>query len=449
MRLDELSRQGVWWLCVPLIVFGLSTAANARDPFSQEVQIAAKKVRSVMEAFDHETVTVKEFRDKTTFGSPILLGIKELLTRELEQGGGVVDSGGQVSVSGELSIAKNLDSEFPDAKALRIVFTIADRFGENLDSSDGLFTIGDGDKASSDFKLEDGSFDQTITSPEASLIGFGGTADLDGYGERERDSLKPLLDGLDDPTAVILDGVIAKASVRSPFGVRIKSSGNYKALRRVAGQPFVNLNQGEVFSVEILNLSDKLALGTLSVDGLNSFYRSDSPDSHGDSWVLRPSKTAFIPGFYVNRKKALGFTATTYADSDRAALGLSEEPVGAITVVINDGMEQTRKVEVPITRHRTESYTVTLPDGTTEVRTRSVPYTEMRTQSYTVNVPVQQTRTESYTVQVPGLASGGNQEPVYVKGGAPIPTNVGAPVAVTEGSLRAVITIRYRHPASR
>jgi hypothetical protein len=414
-------------IAMALIAVAGWNAAFGEDALRQGVEGAARKIAAVAKQAGAESVTVIAVEDGTTLGSTATGGVERLLKDSLAKSITVKETRGAIGIKARLLAVKG---EFGD-RALRIEFRLTDAFGDEVSSFDGEYLIpkvadtpvddktvlGKDGKLKEKIGVQKGTVPHDINDAAALWTAFGVNGQTGVLGE----NFKTNEELLKSPDVFIAGGNAAKTSQKSPFSVRILVDGAAKPLRMVDGQPFVDLKPGERFSVDVVNEGTQFVATQVMIDGLNSFYFSETPKAHGDTWILPPSDREGVSrlqmeGWYKRRGVADKFVATTYDESKRKQAGLDAAPIGGVTVLFRGAQLRQPKSKEPI-----------------------------RTESVQVEVPREGGGTAKVTVQVaqPGATQG-----VFIGGGGDVAQREGDPTKYEPApyDLQASITIRYRHP---
>lgn len=420
-------------LCGLLLYFGLCSRAHATDQVRDSINLAADKIAMIMKQHNLTTATVLRVEDKTTLGSTILSGIEVMLKDALRKKNLLKDSAGQIGIRAEVLAVKST-AEFAAAndRQLRINFKITDTGGEELTTFDGTYYLTQADQnaptdnsvVGKDNKLKEkvpvnkGTIPADLPGNDVILTAFGGnSSQYRDPAEGGNPAAPSNLDLLTKPTGVIVQETFAKMNAQSPFHVGVVVAGKRKPLRMVDGSPFVDLAMGEKFQIELFSASDTPVAAQVTIDGLNTFYNSQIPQKHGDSWILPAARPNIkvtpitITGWYKNVGVADAFLATSYSQSKRKELGLGEEPIGAITVLFSN-TEDTSQALPP----KYERATKVLPgeDGTN--------------------------KTYAYTQKVEQFGS------IYIGGGGNTKQAQGDVSKLKPADPIGTVTIRYRHP---
>jgi hypothetical protein len=418
-----------------VLITGLCSPALATDQLRESINSAADKIALIMKQHRLETATVLRVEDKTTLGATVLSGIEVMLKDALKKKSLLKDTAGQIGIRAEV-LAVKTTAEFASAndRQLRINFKITDTGGEELTTFDGTYYLTQADQnaptdnsvVGKDNKLKEkvtvnkGTLPADLPGNDVILTAFGGNSsqfrdpDATAGGNPAPPSN---LDLLTKPTGVIVQDVFAKMNAQSPFQVGVIVNAKRKPLRMVDGSPFVDLTMGEKFQIELLNAGDAPVAAQIMIDGLNTFYNSQIPQKHGDSWILqaaRPNVKAqplVITGWYKNVGLADSFLATSFSQSKRKELGLGEEPIGAITVLFSN----------------TEDTSQALPPKY-EAATKVLPGEDGQNKTYSYRLKVEQ--------------FGG----VYIGGGGTTRQVQGDVSKLKPADAIGTVTIRYRHP---
>jgi hypothetical protein len=379
--------------------------ADAADPLREGVAEAARKILAVMEQQNVDSVSIIGLEDRTGNGVAVGPGLERMLKDSL--GASFKETGGRINLRMIVKTPAN------DAAGLtmRVEFLLTDRRGEDVARFDDSF------------RKESVPLD--ISSPSAVLASFGKTGPVESG-----QPLRPHV--FDEAHGSIEDGNAAKMSEDSPYAVRILTpEGQPLPLTATPQQhPFVNLPPGRRFMVEVINGADIPIAATISLDGLNSFYKSRGPSQHGDSWIIPgigqsgSPRRHLLKGWWVDNGTADAFLATTFENSERSKMGLDRTLIGAVSVVISKAIPQNARTEE---RQEEISHTVTRKQRIEKRRPDGSTFTEF--------VEVPETRTRAITKEI-YIGSGGVIDVTKV------PTSrllVGKPIGV--------ITIRYRDPS--
>lgn len=425
-RGDEPMRT-VTRIAMVLMALGFLGTVSAEDALRQGVEGAAKKIAAVAKQAGAESVTVIAVEDGTTLGATATGGVERLLKDALAKNITVKDARGAIGIKARLLAAKG---EFGD-RALRMEFRLTDAFGDEVSSFDGEYLVpkvpdspvddktvlGKDGKLKEKVDVKKGTLPYDINDPAALWTAFG----INGQTSVIGGDFKSNEDLLKNPDVFIAGGNTAKTSQKSPFGLRILVDGAPKPLRIVDGQPFVDLKHGERFSVDVVNEGDQFVAVQVMIDGLNSFYFSETPKAHGDTWILPASDREGISrlqmeGWYKRRGVADKFVATSYNESKRKQAGLDAAPIGGITVLFRGAQLRQPKPK------------------------------DYGTQPMQFEVPREGGGTATITVQVPQVGAGAPD--VFIGGGGNVAQREGDPSKYEPipYDLRASITIRYRHP---
>jgi len=326
---------------------------HAEDPFRPAVNAAAAKLLAIMDQRDLKTVTVRGIEDTTTFQASGSVGIERMLNDVLKSSGRLKESGGALGVLGRISAPKSsLPSQ--SGRRLRIEFKLSDSFGDELMTVDGEYLIAQQDANRVDdntvmgldnrlkqrLEVRDGSFKQDFESRNALQVALGSNGPIERFGSDDQ--------LIQNPQSAITSGVIARLSPESRYGVQIISQGRPKLLREVEGLPFVDFQRGESFKIRMQNSDPYPIAVTVTLDGLNSFYFSKTPQQHGTSWIIPGAKSPQRPsvldleGWYVQRGVAEKFLATAYESSRLKEAGQSKTPVGGISVLIQSAVPRAK-----------------------------------------------------------------------------------------------------------
>ena len=103
-------------------------------------------------------------------------------------------------------------------------------------------------------------------------------------------------------------GSVVKPTATSPFGIEIlvknPASGQYMArgTRIQGGQPFIQLNKGDIYSVRLYNNSKEAAAVELVLDGLGTLALNENVHLREGRYIILPGESAEIKGWSVNNE---------------------------------------------------------------------------------------------------------------------------------------------------
>lgn len=427
-----------------------SAAAVAADPLREGVTDAARKILAVMRQQDADSISILGVEDTTGNGVAVGPGLETMLKDSL--GDAFKPRGGKVNVRMRVRTPANDTAGL----TMRVDFELTNNRGDDLSSVEGVF------------RREVIPMD--IGSPAMILTGFGKTGEVapvaEGGNALQGGVLTP--EAFDNAKGIITGGNAARLNEWSPYAVRILSpNGQPLPLEVTAeGYPFVDLPTNARFMVEVVNEDSAPIATTVSLDGLNTFYKSRAPSRHSDSYIIpgvvqeNLRRGSVIKGWWLDNGRVDSFLATTFENSERRSAGFDRSLIGAISVVISTAMPKDAKVDRQILREeRTRTYTVTkqIPETKTrsvnitkfktEIRTSDdglersvhVPYTETVEQTYTVMVPHAEEKTSTYTVAV--------VQEKYIGSGGEIDVRKVPTSDLVVGRPIGVISIRYRDPS--
>ncbi len=449
-----LYRLGLAFVCA----LSLAQLASGEDELRKAVDSITKRTIQLMDERGLKSLTILGVEDGTTYGATAASGIERMLKDQFAAAGRLKDSFGDVGLRGRILTAKQSNPKPPpeveaepapeaeavstslgfvfttssdfvqegkadvveDSRKLKIELVLTDMDGEALTTLDGEYfldrldqdSVNDNTRLGRDGRKKDplliksGKYSEEIEAPEAILMAFGAN------GEVNSKTLKA-------PQSVISNGNVAKVSKESLFGVRISTRKGVRPLRMVDGRPFVDLEKGEEFAIEVLSSAKEHVSAMFAVDGLNTFYFSKTPKIHGSSWIISPSSTAgqatklALEGWYVRQGIADKFVATDFANSKRKSANLGETPIGAISVLFSSAIHLK---DIERTEKRTEKVKVLSVDGE-EVETEIV---------------------QDQKVVVPNI---------YIGGSGEVKQHEGGPASYKPNKPLEIVTIRYRHPS--
>ena len=119
--------------------------------------------------------------------------------------------------------------------------------------------------------LQDGEFEAAIFDEEAIVHGAGVSAVLppDELPMDREARLKDILSGRDE--AARIAGSQIRASAGSPYAIEVLVNGSGRAASMVDGLPFVKLAKDDIYTVRLVNDSDRDAAVKLTIDGVSCF----------------------------------------------------------------------------------------------------------------------------------------------------------------------------------
>lgn len=178
------------------------------------------------------------------------------------------------------------------------------------------------DEKSSDYKLvvslemmEKGSYqslmkyslDVELKAPELIAKLTGMTTQISGATNQQRlVSLNRAIEAPKPPDGNA--GSVVKPAPDSDFGMEIlvknREDGQYMArgTRIQGGQPFIQLNKGDVYSVRLYNHSKEPAAVELLLDGLSTLALNDDKNLREGRYILLPGETTEIKAWTVNNE---------------------------------------------------------------------------------------------------------------------------------------------------
>jgi hypothetical protein len=163
--------------------------------------------------------------------------------------------------------------------------------------------------------------------------------------ELERD--KDLRNAFTAPN-IDIKGAVIRSDAGRPYALEILVEGKPREAKPKKGLAFVPIQQGEAYTVRLINDSDLEAAVQLRIDGLSMFAFSElrQPEKIRDDKgrlldnpkkgeplysviIVGPKSKADIPGWHVNNKKSDSFLVTEFAKSGAALL----KPTGGIGTI--------------------------------------------------------------------------------------------------------------------
>lgn len=429
----------------------------AGDHLRAGIGEATQKIVSVMQQQGFKSATILSINDETTLDSPGLSGIAEMLRASLtSQHVEVLEKQGDLGIAVSLNAPK--EGEFGD-RFLRLQIKLRNRFGDEIPELEGDFLVPqlegsnfvdddtvlgpDGKLQQNITNFDNGSFSHDLKKPDASLISWG----LNGKLPPRAELNTPIEHLMQNPTTVIVGGNSAKMERSSPLTVRIVGENGPKSLRMVDGVPFVDFDAEEKFSIEVSNSGRNIVAATICVDGLNTFYFSETPQEHGTSWMIPGTKNEsraarlLLEGWYKQKGIAEKFIATTYERSKRKEAGMSKTPTGGLTILFHEAIKKADYVALPPKNPKlvdTDGVGVPKVGG---------GYAIVSLKNGSVESISDVTETITKTVQVPYTVTVRTE--VYIGGAEEVEQQEGAPSEYVpdDAAVIGAITIRYRHPS--
>lgn len=149
-----------------------------------------------------------------------------------------------------------------------------------------------------------------------------------------KEKQEEIVDQVKKPRVVII-GDQTRSSKDSKFGIEVRvvepRGSKGRTPKIVNKKSFVDLELGEEYEVVLHNRADFMAAVSLNIDGVNIFV--DAKDAAKKSKIiLRPGKSARIPGWYITASKSKAFLISGYEDSVAKRVG-STLKVGTISAV--------------------------------------------------------------------------------------------------------------------
>jgi hypothetical protein len=317
-----------------------SGSANAHDPLRCEIKVLAEKLRNTFAGQRVMEVSIGEVAPvQPEFPVESATAIRAYLVEELQRVHIQVklraSTGLTVKYRGKAEPLK----EDRERKRLVVEMTcvVTTVSGDNTSSLDVCYTI---------------------TNQEAVLHILGPTTYLfkepaTGKAERETASAQQAVLSFKKPTAP-LDGSIALASEKAPFGMEILVDDKPLTPRVEEGFAFVPLQRNQSYAIRLVNRSDLEVAVRLSVDGFNVFAFSEMRHKDGefkgaplyDMILIGPKDSVTVQGWHKNNEISARFKITEYAETAAARMNKATD-LGTITATFCAAWEKTRPADEP------------------------------------------------------------------------------------------------------
>jgi hypothetical protein len=183
---------------------------------------------------------------------------------------------------------------------------------------------------------------KVVRLPEADFVGIkSGSADLDSdlvalFGDtvvlNTGEDSKPPMDS-DVVTAVATTSPktnIATKVAKSPYRIEVLVDGKAKAIHPLGKNLYVAANRDEVFSIKLVNDTDRRVAVALFIDGLNTLGRKRELPSEARKWIVNANSSATIAGWQVDESKAKQLVFVGEEESLAARMHYTDE-IGIIT----------------------------------------------------------------------------------------------------------------------
>jgi hypothetical protein len=444
-------------------VLALALIRNCQaDQLQAGIDQIVRRVVGVLDTRQLKTVKVLEVANRSKLSPTGLAGIKQrlidTLTKQRRYSSDSADLGLKVEVSdvtqyqvSGLSLAIEMDDAFGNAlPAYNRTYYMTQEGQEWYDVIPGRTVWGRNNRFKEPVDLNDGKivYDQFDSEDFLSVYGGNGVHLVRfndnqapngisaGFGDRQREDPAEILR---TPSFHFSENAGLGSSPNSPYRLQVVVNGVPRSIRELDEAPFIDLAMDEKYQLWFTNASSETVAIRFTIDGLNSFYFSEVPGKHpSNAWIVPAGMTLKLTGWF---KKLTGqglaeaeeFVTSSFAKSARREAGLTEEPIGGITVAVleavpkglNFGGRPQFDASVP---QIVENTRMKNEDGNTVVVPIRKPY-----------IPYGVAPAASRPVRA--------GTDIYTGRGLKTQQVAGANQALTPGTLLEVLTVRYRHPA--
>ena len=297
-------RQAATLLLLSALVLIPRTAPDAGN-LQRELGVVAKEIAKIVRGMDDDSVSIGEFRAPPQLSASAGPAIAQILSDEIKKSGLNVRNRAKLGIEGKY---RDVIDDSTKRLAAQIQVSVVDRAGKEV------------------FSIDRGVFgDATL----ASL--FGVTAEVPPQlDDKSRDEKMQL--AIDKPS-INLRGARISPSPESPYGVEImiKTGNNYESRQpsQEDGLAFVPIRRDEIYAVRLYNDSPYEAAVTLTIDGLNVFAFSKSPNY--TQWIIPPKTPSMIIGWHITNQGSDLFQVTEYSKSAAAVKMPNSAKLGTIT----------------------------------------------------------------------------------------------------------------------
>lgn len=292
------------------------------EEFRPAIETISNGVAKLLKSRRQSQITVGTISGPPTLGAAAQSGFRQMFIEELGRLGIRTAKLGTIGLSGEYRLAKAT----PEALTTQIQFEVklVDSSGQiltDLASTVDVNSLAGNSKIKPSGELVVNAF----TTPEATALALGLTADLDGYqadinrGEYlSRDMVQTMLSR---QTAHIMGSNQLRASKTSPYGLQVLVNGQPQPLQLENGRVFVELTKNDVFTLKLVNDSNLTIAGFFTLDGVNSFAFSEVQEQGRPKyakWIISPQQSFDLQGWHKNNNNVLQFKVTDFAESAAA-----------------------------------------------------------------------------------------------------------------------------------
>jgi hypothetical protein len=337
-------------LWLTLLVAVLVAPVRGSETFEQAIRSTGYDVAEYLKQHQARSV-VPRFEGLPTMpgggGAAYVEVLKDSLARQDVQ----ISSRADHAVVSRLELVTDLRGE----KSMQLVSTIRDKDGKDVHEIRAFPHITDGKELA-----------ETVGVP----VHFGPAKN----GDARRASFLKNLERATYFTAA--DGYQVASWERGPYRMAIEVNGEPRPFHNQDGLPFTYLNEGETYTLTLINDSNAEAAVEVKVDGLNVFHFSDPSDVRPDGskyryWIVAPRRKLVVKGWQKTASTASEFHVTPLEEGAAAQAGIPLDNVGLETATFYASWPQNRRqpgdepaverrVDAPVTTSRV----IQLPDGT-------------------------------------------------------------------------------------
>lgn len=339
--------------CVALlaVICGATPAPAKEADLRQELRTVARSVTKLLTARGQNSIAIGQLTGPPNFPSSAGSGLLQTLTEEFSELGIAVKKRANYGLKCEFSATKvrrpDPKNSFRRIAVLAVKFrgSVVDEFGEIVTD----FNL-NGDVAEQQIDIDNGEFSKEIEGEENFVQLIGSTVNLpasDLPAERAERLQQSLVDPENSANIHIAGQTQLFAGQDSPYGIQLLSgpapkSGNAKVaptpIKLEDGLPHVQLDQGDVYQVRLINNSNFDAAVKLTIDGLSVFSFSEVKHTSGPRkgeprysvYIVRPHSTLTVMGWHLSNELVASFLVTSYEESAAARLG-HESNLGTVT----------------------------------------------------------------------------------------------------------------------
>ena len=355
-------RKSVLTVLTVCLLSGSGQAGSIREGTMEEfrpaVVVIAKGVAKVLKSRKEESITVGVFTGPEGLGTAAGAGLKQLVIEELNRLDVQVSKmGTSLGLTGKYLLAQaSPEVEF---KQVQLEVQLTDDSGQPLtDLASTIKVPKDSNAIQKDEQTGKIKID-TNSTPAATAVAMGLTVDFEQHANLNIDLLN---ETQRNPTAQIRNGTELYASSKSPFGLQVVVDGEPKTMTVVQGQPYVELEEGDIFHLRLVSKASYGISAVFTLDGVNSFAFSEIREfgrPKYSQWLFQPKEVLELKGWHINNSRVREFKVTDFSKSGAAKIG-SESSLGAINVVIRSTWF---KGQTPPPGDRQYSYTVGAAPG--------------------------------------------------------------------------------------